>query len=101
VHEEGYAVARGSDGALQFQRPDDRPLPDVPPPAPVPDDPIQAPRSCHDAQGLRLTARTARPIWLGERLDLGYATDVLHPLAQRPTRADRDPTPLDHSAFGR
>jgi len=27
VHEEGYAVARGSDGALRFRRPDGSPLP--------------------------------------------------------------------------
>jgi len=23
------------------------------------------------------------PLWLGERLDVGYAIDVLHPLASR------------------
>jgi len=28
-----------------------------------------------------LDARTATPRWLGERLDVGYAMDVLHPLA--------------------
>jgi 5-methylcytosine-specific restriction endonuclease McrA len=94
VHEEGYHVARGPDGALRFRRPDGRPLPDVPPPAAVPEHPVEVLRACHDAQGLRLTARTARPSWLGERLDLGYAIDVLHPLAQRPTWADRDPTSL-------
>ena len=100
VHEEGYQVARGPDGALRFRRPDGRPLPDVAPLAAVPDNPVEALRAGHDAEGLRLTARTARPIWLGERLDLGYAIDVLHPLAQRPARADRDPTSLDHSSFG-
>jgi hypothetical protein len=83
VHEEGYQVARGPDGALQFRRPDGRPLPEVPPPAPVPGDPITALRERHDSQGLRLTARTACPSWLGERLDLVWAIDVLHPLAQR------------------
>jgi 5-methylcytosine-specific restriction endonuclease McrA len=30
VHEEGYHVARGPDGALRFRRPDGRPLPEVP-----------------------------------------------------------------------
>ena len=35
-------------------------------------------------EGLPLDARTLRPNWLGGRLDLGYAIDVLHPLAQRP-----------------
>ena len=34
------------------------------------------------AQGLRLHAQTATPGWLGERLDVGYAIDVLHPLAR-------------------
>ena len=101
VHEEGYQIARGPDGALRFQRPNGWPLPDVPLPAAVPDDPVEALRACHHAQGLRLTARTARPTWLGERLDLGYAIDVLHPLAQRPAPADRDPASLDLSGVGR
>jgi 5-methylcytosine-specific restriction endonuclease McrA len=81
VHEEGYQVERQSDGALQFRRPDGKLLPDVATPAAVPADPVQALRAQHDAQGLRLHARTACPSWLGERLDLGYALDVLHPLA--------------------
>jgi len=83
VHEEGYQVARGPDGALQFRRPDGRPLPEVPPPAAVPGDPITALRACHDLQGLRIHARTGCPGWLGERLNVGWAIDVLHPLAQR------------------
>jgi hypothetical protein len=32
-----------------------------------------------------LHARTAMPGWLGERLDVGYAIDVLHPRAIGPT----------------
>ena len=83
VHEEGFQVARGPDGELRFQRPNGHPLPEVPAPAAVPGDPVKALRACHDAQGLRLTARTACPGWLGERLNVGYAIDVLHPLAQR------------------
>jgi hypothetical protein len=82
VHEEGYEVARGPDGALRFKRPDGRPLPEVPLPAAVPGDPVEALRARHDSDGLRLTARTACPGWLGERLDLTWAIDVLHPLAQ-------------------
>ena len=84
VHEEGYQVARGPDGALQFWRPDGRPLPEAPPPAAVGGDPITMLRAQHAADGLRLTARTTLPRWLGERLDLGWAIDVLHPLARRP-----------------
>jgi len=83
VHEEGYHVARGPDGALRFRRPDGRPLPEVPSPAAVPGDPVKSLRDRHDSVGLRLDAQTACPGWLGERLDLTWAIDVLHPLAQR------------------
>jgi hypothetical protein len=81
VHEEDYRVARGPDGALRFHRPDGRLLPDVPRAAPVPADPVGTLRACSEAHGLRLTGRTACPSWLGERLDVGWAIDVLHPLA--------------------
>jgi 5-methylcytosine-specific restriction endonuclease McrA len=85
VHEEGYQVARGPDGALRFRRPDGQPLPEVPPPAAVPADPVAALRACHHARGLQLNGRTAGPLWLGERLDVGWAIDVLHPRAVKPT----------------
>ncbi len=81
VHEEGYQLERQPDGELRFRRPDGRLLPEVPPPAAIPADPVQALRARHDAQGLRLDARTAMPGWLGERLDVGWAIDVLHPSA--------------------
>jgi len=83
VHEEGYQVDRQPDGALRFRRPDGRLIPEVLPPPAVPADPVEALRAQHDAQGLRLHARTACPSWLGERLDVTYAIDVLHPLANR------------------
>ncbi len=83
VHEEGYQVERGGDGTLRFRRPDGRALPDVPPVAPLPADPVAALRAQHAAQGLRLHARTGLAQWLGERLDVGWAIDVLHPLARR------------------
>ena len=67
--------------ALRFRWPDGRPLPDVSPPPPVPADPVQVFRAGHVAQGLRIHPRTACPGWLGERLDVGWAIDVLHPLA--------------------
>ncbi|MBI2161698.1 MAG: DUF222 domain-containing protein [Candidatus Rokubacteria bacterium] len=81
VHEEGYQVDRRSDGVLQFRRPTGQLLPEVPPPAAIPADPVQALRAQHEAQGLHIHARTAMPGWLGEPLDVGYAIDVLHPLA--------------------
>ena len=82
VHEEGYEVERQPDGELRFRRPDGRPLPDVPAPPEVRTDPIEALRALHEAQGLRIHPRTARPEWLGERLDVGWAIGVLHPLAR-------------------
>jgi 5-methylcytosine-specific restriction endonuclease McrA len=85
VHEEGYQIARQPDGELQFRRPNGRLLPEVPPPAAVPADPVHVLRAGHVAQGLRLHARTATPGWLGEHLDVGWAIDVLHPLAVGPS----------------
>ena len=82
VHEEGYEVERGSDSELRFRRPDGRPLPEAPAPAEVPDDPVEALRARHEAQGLRIDPLTTRPEWLGEHLDVGWAIGVLHPLAR-------------------
>jgi len=90
VHEEGYQVARLPDGTLQFRRPNGHPLPEVPPPAKVPAVPIKALHESHDAQGLRVHARTGCPAWLGEGLNVGWAIDVLHPLAQRSRPCPRD-----------
>jgi len=38
-------------------------------------------RARHAAEGRVLHARTATPGWLGERLNVGWAIDVMHPLA--------------------
>jgi hypothetical protein len=51
----------------------------------VTEDPVEGLRAGHVAQGLRLHARTACPGWLGERLDVGWAIGVLHPLAVAPS----------------
>jgi 5-methylcytosine-specific restriction endonuclease McrA len=83
VHEEGYRVDRQADGELRFRRPDGRLLPEVPPTPSLSRDPVQTLRARHDAEGLRLHALTSMPGWLGEHLDIGWAIDVLHPLAQR------------------
>jgi hypothetical protein len=82
VHEDGYRVDRQADGELSFLRPDGRPMPAVPSPAAVPADPVEVLRARHDTLGLHLHARTATPGWLGERLNVGWAIDVLHPLAR-------------------
>jgi hypothetical protein len=82
VHEEGYHVERRSDGGLRFARPDGQELPEVPVPVAVPNDPVQTLRARHATSGLHFDARTGSSGWLGERLDLGWAIDVLHPRAR-------------------
>ena len=84
VHEEGYQVERQPDGELRFLKPDGRHIPDVPSPSSAPDDPVRALRARNEAAGLHLHAQTTRPGWLWERLDVGYAIDVLHPRALQP-----------------
>ena len=81
VHEEGYQVTREADGALQFKGPDGAAIPASPPTALVHEDPVAALRTCNEQAGLRITARTALPYWLGEHLDVGWAISALHPLA--------------------
>jgi hypothetical protein len=82
VHEEGFQVERRADGELTFRHPHGHAIPYVPPRPPIPDDPAEAIRARNRAEGLDPGPRTATPGWLGERLDLGYAIDVLHPLAR-------------------
>jgi 5-methylcytosine-specific restriction endonuclease McrA len=84
VHEEGYQLERQPDGELRFRRPSGRLLPEVPPAPEVCGDPVQVLRSRHKAEGLRLHPHTATSGWLGEPLDVGWAIDVLHPLAAGP-----------------
>jgi len=81
VHEEGYQLERRPDGELRFSRPDGRLLPEVPPPPDLRGDSVNVLRARNGAEGLCVDARTSMPGWLGERLDVGWAIDVLHPLA--------------------
>jgi uncharacterized protein DUF222/HNH endonuclease len=83
VHEEGYRVEREPDGTLQFRRQDGRPFPDVPLAPPLEGDPVDVLRSRDERTAQQIHASTAIPRWCGERLDLGWAIDVLHPLAMR------------------
>ncbi|HEU5192494.1 MAG TPA: DUF222 domain-containing protein [Methylomirabilota bacterium] len=80
VHEEGFQIARAPDETLHFHRPDGEPLPEAPVPPALGDAPVAALRARHAEAGLRITARTGLPLWLGERLDLGWAIDVLRPV---------------------
>jgi 5-methylcytosine-specific restriction endonuclease McrA len=81
VHEEGYHVERQADGELKFRTPQGHAIRCVPPRVAIPDDPAAAIRAWNEAHGVELDAHSATPGWLGERLDIGYALDVLHPLA--------------------
>src|SRR5262245_33852263 len=83
VHEEGFQIERQPDGELRFRRPNGDLLPEVPRRPEVCGDPAAMIRARNEAEGLRLHARTATPNWHGERLDLGHAISVLHPLAIR------------------
>ena len=67
-----------------FRRPDGRLLPDVPAPAAVPANHTETVRAKNADRGIQIDARTSTPGWQGERLDVGYAISVLHPLAQPP-----------------
>ena len=79
VHEEGYGVARDVDGAIHFWRPDGQPVLDAPPPPLRAGDVVAPIETVNDANGLRITPRTGLPTWTGERLDLGWAINALHP----------------------
>src|SRR2546425_9143214 len=81
VHEEGYQVERQLDGELQFRRPNGWVIPEVPRSPDLPTDPLAVIRARNEENGLVLHARTTMPGWLGERLDVGYVIDVLHPMA--------------------
>jgi len=84
VHEDGYQIERQPDGELCFRRPDGQLLRQVPLPVTVPRDPVAAIRAQNDALRLHVDAQASRPNWLGERLDVGWAINVLHPLAASP-----------------
>ena len=79
VHEEGYHVERAPNDELTFRRPDGQPLPDVPAVSGVPADAPLVLRARTAAAGVHIDGRTATPQWLGERLDVVYAIDVLRP----------------------
>jgi hypothetical protein len=81
VHEGGYSIDPRLDGTLKFLRPDGREVCEAPSIAALPDDPIAALRATPAANGLTINARTAETDWDGRPLDIGWAIDVLHPVA--------------------
>src|SRR6267142_131423 len=84
VHEEGYQVERQADGELQFKRPDGLILPEVPPSPEITGDVGQLLKAQYDSNGVCTHTRVASSGWFGERFDVAYAIDVLHPRATEP-----------------
>ncbi len=68
VHEGGFGIVRGRDGALTFRRPDGAPL-DLAP---------AAPRSLRTLRDATPHAIGTSPTWDGTRFDLPWAIDVLY-----------------------
>jgi 5-methylcytosine-specific restriction endonuclease McrA len=108
VHEEGYRVERLADGELQFRHPNGRVLLQVPLPPELPADVIDVLRARHEADGLALHAKTAKPGWYGETLDVSWAIDVMHPRAVGSGKPqtfgnaspfDHDPSPREADAL--
>jgi hypothetical protein len=94
VHEEGYQIERDAGGALMFRRPNGWSLPDVPDPPMLPLDPVEVLLEANGAHGLTLSSQTLTPSWLGEALNVGWAIDVLHPLATATPSAPPDSAAL-------
>jgi hypothetical protein len=88
VHEERWQVWLGDDASARFIRPDGRPLPLVPrlpTLAGCADQPLATVDQTLAAAGITIDAWTPTLLWLGERLDVGWAIDVLRaPRASAP-----------------
>ena len=97
VHEDGYHVEGGPGDELRFRRPDGRVLPNVPASIPMKTDPVAVLCARNETAGVKIDARTSMPGWLGERLDVVYAIDVLRPpsLPLRSVTADDGDTVFD------
>ena len=74
-------MAQQDDGGLTFRRPDGRSIPYVPDSPVLSFDPMDLLRDVNIALGVRAGSDSLTPDWRGEHLDVGYAIDVLHPLA--------------------
>ncbi|HET7341847.1 MAG TPA: DUF222 domain-containing protein [Methylomirabilota bacterium] len=75
VHEESFQVERLPGGELEFRRPDGRRLPETPESVTV---------AFPAWSNVHVDTRALSGGWPGERLDVGYAIDVLHPRATQP-----------------
>jgi hypothetical protein len=85
VHEGGYTLASTAGDAIRFYRPDGRPIPERPPPAPA-SGPDLAERS--RSRGIVVTPDTSQALSAGEPFDRGMAVDGLVEADERKRRAD-------------
>jgi hypothetical protein len=81
VHEEGFQIEHGADGELTFRNPRGWSIPDMPDPPALSRDPMDVIWEENLRQRIYPDAHTLTPEWCGERVDVGWAIDVLHPLA--------------------
>ena len=78
VHEQGWTVVLNPDGATEFIRPDGSRLETAPIPRSSHGDTPLAPTDARlAAAGIAIGPHTTTPVWHGERLDVGWAIDVL------------------------
>ena len=75
VHEEGYKIQRSSDGELKFLRPQGWEIPYVPPPPPLPQDPLEELSALLAEEDVSIKPETGFPTWEGGPLDLGWAIE--------------------------
>lgn len=75
VHEGGYRIRADASGELNFLRPDNSVLPEVPRRPAVSSDPLDTLMARNKACGQEITPETNRAGWGGEELDLVWAVE--------------------------
>jgi hypothetical protein len=69
-------------GEPRFSRPDGRPIPVVPLPPALAEDPIALFEQRHRREGLEINAETCCPSWEGGSWDLNWALEALRPIGR-------------------
>ncbi len=81
MHEEGFQIERGLDGALLFRDPHGGAIPNMSELPALSRDPMDLIWEANLRHRVYPGAHTLTPDWRGEPVDIGWAIDVLHPLA--------------------